>query len=66
MGGKDKDLHYIHEDEGRDIAEEVKQVDDPAHAPATGLGGVIDTSQTASPGEPDVHEPLDDVHEPLE
>jgi hypothetical protein len=47
---------YLHEGEGRDIAEEVKEVDDPAHAPATGRGaGVIDTTKHDTPDEPDVH-----------
>ena len=57
MEEKDQRPQYLHEDEGREIAEEVKQVDDPAHAPATGRGGgVIDTSQTKDVGEPDVQE----------
>jgi len=43
---------YEHEDEGRDIAEEAKEVDDPAHAPSTGYGGVIDTDRP-EPEEPD-------------
>jgi hypothetical protein len=34
--------HYEHEDEGRDIAEEAKEVPDPANHPATGRGGVIE------------------------
>ena len=52
----EQDPKYLHEDEGRDIAEEVKEVDDPAHAPATGRGGgVIDTDKHESMDEPDLH-----------
>jgi hypothetical protein len=48
---------YLHEGEGRDIADEVKEVDDPAHAPATGRGGgVIQTEKSQPLGEPDVKE----------
>ncbi|UGS35943.1 hypothetical protein [Capillimicrobium parvum] len=43
--------HYDHEDEGRDIADEAKDVPDPANHPATGYGGVIE------PREPDFEEP---------
>ena len=48
---------YLHDDEGRDIAEEAKEVDDPSHAPATGRGGVIDTNQKPDAEEPDTFDP---------
>lgn len=46
-------------DDDREIAEEAKKVDDPAHNPATGYGGVIDTSQHVEKdeAEPDTFEP---------
>jgi hypothetical protein len=42
---------YQHEDEGRDIADEAKEVPDPANEPATGYGGAIE------PGEYEFDEP---------
>ena len=53
----EQDPKYLHENEGREIPEEVREVEDPAHAPATGRGGgVIDTEKHATPDEPDVQE----------
>jgi hypothetical protein len=45
----ESDPKYLHEDEGRDIADEVKDVEHPPDKPATGYGGAGSTEKTGAP-----------------